>query len=282
MLQQHPRKRTAPTHKQMTRVGALAVACCTLGLALSASADSPADNLSQEWRGFFEERQINIQKTFDGGEGITGIITGSGQDLEVVYLLAGSDAITPGPLIASDGSSLSEQHELEHYLGDRLNGIRDTLEENDDLWIANGSDSADWVIYSFDDPNCPFCAAQHKELAPLVASGKLQVRHIPVAVLGASSSDLAAAALSSDDPAGNYAKYQSQFNDAGAKDALLAAGDPDNADALRILNYNLDLMDEAGITGTPGVILPPRKGEKHPRVARGYQTPQSLADHFNN
>lgn len=274
------RKRSTFPKKWHVGLGAIALAGGWLGMSQAFSQDNPADALPEEWQVFFEERQVPITKTFSAGNGITGILAADGPSFEILYILEQSNTMTPGPLLDSDGNMLTDQHALEHHLGDTLNEVWGTLNERSDLWLVSGDANAERFIYTFDDPNCPYCAEQYRLLTPMIERGELQVRHLLMGLLQEDSAALAAAALSSSDPGKAYGDYQAKFGEPGAKTALLATGNPDDAAAARIIEENFDLMQSIGINATPGVIYPPQNGDEYPRIASGVQSPKEIKEHF--
>lgn len=75
-------------------------------------------------------------------------------------------------------------------------------------WIEDGRKDAPRTVYVFTDPNCPFCNRFWADARPWVDSGKVQLRHVMVGVLTATSSGKAAALLAAKDPAAALAAYE--------------------------------------------------------------------------
>ncbi len=65
-------------------------------------------------------------------------------------------------------------------------------------WIAEGKGSR--VVYIFIDANCPSCSLLYRNLRPLVEPLDLQIRWVPVAVVGPTSLGKGAAILQAKDP----------------------------------------------------------------------------------
>ncbi len=67
------------------------------------------------------------------------------------------------------------------------------------------------VFTDFVDPDCPYCHQEFRELQPLLLSGKLRLRIVPVAVLDAGSLPRAAALLESRHPGERFLQAEAGF-----------------------------------------------------------------------
>jgi protein-disulfide isomerase len=110
------------------------------------------------------------------------------------------------------------------------------------------------TVHAFIDLNCGFCAQLHEQLTPLVAQGQLTVHWIPVAILDASSADLAAEIMQAP-PGQNSARLDAHHR------ARLAGVQPSqktkialaaNTELLRVVN---------GAPATPVLIFKGRDGK---------------------
>jgi thiol:disulfide interchange protein DsbG len=101
------------------------------------------------------------------------------------------------------------------------------------------------VIYAFFDPNCGYCHFLWLALRPYEAAG-LQVRWVPVGILGEDSLIKAAAVIDGGDPVltelqENFeGRFQMRFGVTGALKTQL--------------DDNLELMHAAQVHGTPGIF----------------------------
>ncbi|WP_444677058.1 thiol:disulfide interchange protein DsbG [Halomonas sp. E19] len=68
-------------------------------------------------------------------------------------------------------------------------------------WIQDGDPAAPRVLYTFTDPNCPYCVRFWEMARPWVEAGEVQLRHVMVGILQPNSPAKAAALLGADDPA---------------------------------------------------------------------------------
>lgn len=129
-------------------------------------------------------------------------------------------------------------------------------------WVAEGSTHPRHVIYTFVDANCPYCHKLWIALQPYQRKG-LQVRNIVVGVISASSPGKAAAILDARDPAAAWRENEKRWDsrsDGGGGIAPLT--NISSADRTAIAN-NETLMQEFGITGTPGLVYADADGEVH-------------------
>ena len=132
-------------------------------------------------------------------------------------------------------------------------------------WIADGRDDAPRKVYVFMDANCKYCTKFWSDARPWVNSGKVQLRHIMVAVIAPTSAGKAATLLADPDPARRLFNYE-QAHAFGV--ARMMAGGPHHAldDASLppmqgippavglLLEHDEGLMHALGLTGTPGIV----------------------------
>jgi thiol:disulfide interchange protein DsbG len=151
-------------------------------------------------------------------------------------------------------------------------------------WIADGRDDAPRKIYVFMDANCKYCTKFWSDARPWVASGKVQLRHIMVAVIAPSSAGKAAALLVDPDPARRLASFE-QAHAFGVV-RMMAGGqhhsleDPNlqplaaiPADVGRLLADHDRTMQAFGLRGTPGIVFRAANGQV---VAKAGLSPEEL------
>lgn len=211
-----------------------------------------------------QEKGISILDTFEapsGLQGYAGLYQGRPYTL---YLTADQQHVLIGSLVDAEGEDLSAAVIEEKISGPQSKLVWQSLEEKAH-WIAEGNADAKRIVYVFTDPNCPFCKRFWSNAQPWVKSGKVQLRHIPVGVLGESSEKKAAFILA--------AKNQLQAlvdNESGKK----AAGEPSISSALQEkLEKNLEVMMMAGATGTPAIFYKDAQDQlqMYPGAAQGEQ-----------
>jgi thiol:disulfide interchange protein DsbG len=132
-------------------------------------------------------------------------------------------------------------------------------------WIADGRDDAPRKVYVFMDANCKFCTKFWSDARPWVNSGKVQLRHIMVAVIAPTSAGKAATLMADPDPAKRLASYEQahafgvvRMMTGGPRHAL---EDPNLQPMLPIpvavghtLDNHAELMRALGLQGTPGIV----------------------------
>jgi len=133
-------------------------------------------------------------------------------------------------------------------------------------WIADGRDDAPRKVYVFMDANCKYCTKFWSDARPWVRSGKVQLRHIMVAVISPTSAGKAAALLGDPDPARRLSSYEEAH--AFGVVRMLANGphhsleDPNlqplqavPPDVGQKLGDHERLMLALGLRGTPGIVF---------------------------
>jgi len=132
-------------------------------------------------------------------------------------------------------------------------------------WIADGRDDAPRKIYVFLDANCPYCTKFWSDARPWVDSGKVQLRHVMVAVISQSSAGKAATLMTDPDPAKRLAAYEQahafgivRMMNGGPKHSLEdgklepLAQIPDPVRATLIAHERL--LNRLRLKGTPGIV----------------------------
>lgn len=111
------------------------------------------------------------------------------------------------------------------------------------------------AVYDFFDANCPYCHALYEAWQPLIQSGRVTVRFVPVALLLPSSAPKAAAILQSRNPLAALKQFESRagYDRRGA----LTAVDVQSKIALK---ENLSDLRAAGGLGVPDTLYRERNG----------------------
>ena len=133
-------------------------------------------------------------------------------------------------------------------------------------WIADGRDDAPRKVYVFMDANCKYCTKFWSDARPWVRSGKVQLRHVLVAVIAPTSGGKAATLMLDPDPARRFSSFEEAH--AFGVVRMLADGprhsleDPNlppmqtiPADIGRELAQHERLMSGLGLRGTPGIVF---------------------------
>lgn len=214
------------------------------------------------------ERGVSIKGTFEAPGGLTGYV-GEMQGTRTVafYLTNDGEHVIVGPMLNADGENLTEPHVQSMVEGPKNQKAWNQLEKED--WIADGSDDADTIIYTFTDPNCPYCQRFRENAEPWIDAGRVQFRHIVVGILMKDSPEKAATILGSDDPAAALATNQEQHANGGieVQESLRSKGQ----DQMRANNQ---LMRSLGLSATPSTYYKTDDGAV--RMKRGMPQPQEM------
>lgn len=212
------------------------------------------------------ERGVEIVGRFDapaGLQGFAGEFNGQGLAL---YLTADEQHVLVGTLLDANGKDISRAHLDELVHKPMAEGIWGQLEESN--WIRDGAEDAERVVYTFTDPNCPFCSMFWEQARPWVESGRVQLRHIMVGILRQDSAGKSAAILAADDPV--TALHQHETGD---------GVEPLNeipATIAQQLRNNQTLMTRLGARATPAIFY--LDGEGRMQQQQGAPRPDRLVD----
>lgn len=141
----------------------------------------------------------------------------------------------------------------------------------DSHWVQDGADDAETIIYTFTDPNCPYCDKFREQAAPWIESGRVQLRHIMVGIIKPSSTPKAATILGSDDPETRLADNRKAYESGGIQ--------PDDKivkEAEGQVRENNFLMRDLGARATPTTIYRDDEGEL--AAKQGAPRPREMPD----
>ncbi|MGM0450599.1 MAG: thiol:disulfide interchange protein DsbG [Pseudomonadota bacterium] len=147
--------------------------------------------------------------------------------------------------------------------------IWQTLEESH--WVQDGADDADRIIYTFTDPNCPYCDKFREQAAPWIDAGRVQLRHIMVGIIKRSSTPKAATILGSDNPEATLTENRKAYENGGIE--------PDKAIVKETegqVRENNFLMRDLGARATPTTIY--WNGNDELAAKQGAPRPQEMPD----
>ena len=219
-----------------------AVSYTLLGLTLAAHAKEwPAPIKALEAQG------VEVIGTFAAPGGLTGYAGTAEQQPLAIYLTSDGKQAIVGTMIDAKGTNLSQ--EPLNRLVNKPMTERTWKQLEASAWIADGAKSAPRVIYTFTDPNCPYCNKLWNDARPWVKAGKVQIRHVVVAILGPTSPGKAAALLSAPDPQAALTQHEQQHSGGGLKP--LAQISPK---VTAQLDANHKLMQQLGFAATPAIL----------------------------
>jgi thiol:disulfide interchange protein DsbG len=225
-----------------------AVLFALLGTTLGAQAkDWPAPIKALEAQG------VEVVGTFAAPGGLTGYAGMIEQQPLAIYLTADGKQAVIGSMIDAKGANLS-QEPLDRLVSKPMTGkIWKQLEKS--AWIADGSKNSPRVVYTFTDPNCPYCNKFWNDARPWVTAGKVQLRHVIVAILTDTSTGKAAALLSAKDPQAALTQHEQQHASGGVKPLGQIS-----ATVRAQLDANQKLMQQLGASATPTIFYKDASG----------------------
>lgn len=209
---------------------------------------------------------ITIVGQFDapaGLQGFAGEVNGQGLAL---YLTEDGQHVLAGTLLDANGNDISRAHLDKLVHQPMASDMWAQLEASN--WIGDGANDADRVVYTFTDPNCPFCSMFWKQARPWVDSGKVQLRHILVGILREDSAGKSAAILAAGDPSAALHKHET-----GSSAQIMDEIPPAIA---RQLKANYELMSSLGAQATPAIFYLDDEGRMQQH--QGAPRPDRLAD----
>ncbi len=194
-----------------------------------------------------EAQGAEVIGTFAAPGGLTGYAGMIEQQPLAIYLTADGKQAIIGTMIDAKGTNLS-QEPLDRLVSKPMTvKIWKQLEKS--TWIADGSKNAPRVIYTFTDPNCPYCNKFWNDARPWVTAGKVQLRHVMVAILTDTSAGKAAALLSAKDPQVALIQHEQQHAGGGVKPLGQIS-----ATVRAQLDANQKLMQQLGASATPTIF----------------------------
>lgn len=195
-----------------------------------------------------ESQGLEVYGEFDAPGGLRGFAGMAGQRPMAVYVTPDGEHAVVGMLVDSKGQDVGQAHLQRLVAGPMSKRVWTQLEKSH--WVADGRDDAPRVVYTFSDPNCPFCNRFWQAARPWVESGKVQLRHILVGVIREDSANKAAAILTALSPSDALASNERAYAKGGI------TGAPTVPTHVRTrLDANERLMLELGFQGTPGILF---------------------------
>lgn len=176
----------------------------------------------RSWLGQYQDMGVTVWLTPDGKHAISGYLYNEkGQNL--------SEEIFQRELYIPQGRELWE----------KLSAAKG---------IKEGSPQAKRKVVVFADPFCPYCQQFWAAAQPWLASGKVELNTLLVAVINPKSGQYASAILNAADPAKAWSDYELSQ---GKKLPAPPASTPKAT--FNALQYHQQLMDETGAAATPAI-----------------------------
>jgi len=221
---------------------------CALGLlsALPARAEDKAD-LPPILR-TIEGQGITILGEMKVPGGLRAFAAKAGSQPLAIYLTPDNEHVVVGTLVDGSGQDMAETQLKEMVEKPIMEDGWKQLEQS--AWVADGKADAPRIVYTFTDPNCPYCNKFWQAARPWIDSGKVQLRHIMVGVIRQDSPAKAAAILEARSPSEALTENELKHKSGGIK-ALSKISDKSTAS----LNSNAELMTSLGFNGTPAIVF---------------------------
>ena len=201
-----------------------------------------------------EAQGVEVIGTFKAPGGLTGYAGVIEMQPLAIYLTADGKQAIVGSMIDGKGNNLS-QKALETLVSKPMTD-RAWKQLEQSTWVGDGKSTAPRIVYTFTDPNCPFCNKFWNDARPWVASGKVQLRHVMVAILGPTSPGKAAAILAAKDPQAALTQHEQQHATGGVKPLSQV---PEKIGAQ--LDANQKLMQQLGSSATPTIFYKDASGK---------------------
>lgn len=212
------------------------------------AADAPASDELPAPVKAVEAYGVEVMGRFDAPAGLTGYAGALGQQPVAIYLTADGEHALVGRLLDASGQDVGEA-ELQRLVAAPI-AERTWKQLEASTWVADGSADAERIVYTFSDPNCPYCNRFWQNARPWVDAGKVQLRHVMVGIIAEDSDEKAAAILGAELPGEALARNERNFASGG-----IAAASSVSADLRGKLDANQRLMLELGFQGTPAILF---------------------------
>lgn len=202
---------------------------------------------------------MKVESKFDAAGGLTGWVLSQGVGKYLVaYTPPNGEVVMAGMLRNAKGEDLTKQYLDKYAPKPDYQAFWSRLEKSTTIHQGAEGAAVKSVIYAFMDPNCIYCHYAQKALTYYEKAG-LQVRWVPVAILGNDSPGKAAALLNAKDPAAAWAEYGRTWDPRAGKPGIAPMASIPLA-TKKVLDANVSLMTEMGLSGTPGILYKDAKG----------------------
>lgn len=197
---------------------------------------------------------VEISGTFSAPNELTGYVGHVAGQPVSFYLTPDKKHVIFGTMMNEKGENISERYIEEMVIAPMNQNALAKLEAAH--WTLDGSPDAKQIIYTFTDPNCPYCHRFRTQASPWIDAGLVQFRHIVVGILAPSSLEKAAVILASEDPEKALGINRERHGKGGIKidKKLVAKG-------TAWVEENNKLMRSLGLFATPSSYYFDEKGD---------------------
>ncbi len=223
-----------------------------LTLFISSQAAKAAEDLPAPLS-LLTEQGGEVVSHFNAPSGMQGFVAEFRGQVLTLYVTPDGKYMFTGAMVDADGQDVAAQYVEAYKNGPKSE--KDWAMLQNTHWIADGSPDAKTIIYTFTDPNCPYCRKLWQKARPWVDAGQVQLRHILVGILRADSPGKAAAILGAEDPAATL--YQ---HEAGQLPGGLQPLDTISDKLQQQLQDNQKVMMAMGVSATPAIMYRTENG----------------------
>ncbi len=208
-----------------------------------------------------------ITQEFQAVGNINGYVLSPKEGGQSVIIYADKDGqyMFMGSLMDSTGNSLSNNFNQKYVVS--VTAKAALKEAAGTTWFVDGKDSAPHKAYILLDPNCIYCHKIYQEVFPMIDSGALQVRWVPVGFLKETSAGKSAALIQAAQTKGALAadqllrtdelEFDTQHEEGGIP--VLNNNDKDAKQAFAAVTANTQFFSKYGFQGTPTLIYTDNK-----------------------
>ncbi|HDS1367956.1 TPA: thiol:disulfide interchange protein DsbG [Stenotrophomonas maltophilia] len=215
-----------------------------------------------------EAQGLSVMQEFEAGKELRAFAAVAGDQPIAVYVAGDGTAIV-GTRLDARGNRLDDEKLQELAAKPMQERAWASLESS--VWVLDGKANAPRVIYTFSDPNCPYCNRFWEATRPWVDAGKVQLRHVLVGIIREDSPTKAAAILGAADRSAALLENERKFDRGG-----IAPAGSVPAQVRQILEDNQALMLSMGFRGTPGIVVRDETGSL--KKFNGMPRPDTLAN----
>ncbi|MGO2477523.1 MAG: thiol:disulfide interchange protein DsbG [Pseudoalteromonas sp.] len=194
-----------------------------------------------------------IVSEFAAPANMTGYVADFKGQVITVYLTDDDQYLFTGSMLDAKGNNIGEQAVNDYATGPKAQKDWKVLE--DSHWILDGSLSAKRIVYTFTDPNCPYCRKFWQNARPWVDAGDVQIRHILVGILKADSLGKAGAIMNANNPEDVLRKFE---NNSLARTLQPLKNMPEHINTQLMKNHQI--MMSVGARATPATFYHDSKG----------------------
>jgi thiol:disulfide interchange protein DsbG len=201
-----------------------------------------------------EQQGIRILGEMQVPGGLRAFASKAGSQPLAIYLTPDNQHVVVGTLVDAYGQDMAED-QLKKMVEQPLSEAAWTKLETA-TWVQDGDSDASRIIYTFTDPNCPYCNRFWLAARPWIESGKVQIRHVMVGVIRQDSPAKAAAILQAKSPEEALTENERKHAEGGIHPLDTIDGDTTGK-----LDRNAALMTDLGFGGTPAIVFRTEEGK---------------------